>query len=205
MDNKIDCHILLTKAHERYHAGCLASLATEPVNIHTPPPVMGHIGRGRMAGFILGSAPYVSFVDDDDEVIPGSYQMCIDALEANPGAIGAYPDEILIDAEGNELGVSEFSSLDWTFSRQITLMPFVHHGVVMRRESVMPLLPELERWRKFPEQVLFGLLVNRGNWIHVPVPGYKWRRHGTQVTATHGNNEITEVVHYLADVVLNKR
>lgn len=199
----IDCHILIDPAREHFHAACLASLAKEPVNIHALPAVFGHTGRGRMAGFSLGSAPYVSFVDDDDVVIPGAYQACIDSLDANPAAIGAYPDEILIDADENIIGNGRSTGLDWTTTRQLTLMPFVHHGVVMRRESVISLLPELERWRKYPEQVLFGLLVRKGPWIHVPTVGYKWRIHGAQVVA-HKSTEVGDVIRFLAQVLAQR-
>jgi hypothetical protein len=196
----IDCHILLDPHRERFHAGCLDSLKNEPVNVYTLPSTAGDIAQGRIAGFSLGSSPYLTFVDDDDELHPGAYQACLDALEAAPNTIGAFSDEVLIDVDGNITGPGRSTGLDWTFARQLTLMPFIHHGVVMRRAAVMQLLPELERWHKYPEQVLFGLLAQIGNWVHVPIPGYRWRRHDNQVTHT-SNQEAGEVIKFLAGFI----
>lgn len=197
----IDCHVLLQPDRGRFSASCLGSLSGEPVNVHTMVGVRGHIGCGRMAGFALGGAPYVSFVDDDDAVIPGSFQACLTALESDPNAIGAFPDEIIIDEDGNTIGPGISTGSDWSINRQITLMPFVHHGVVMRRDAVTPLLPYLANWPTFPEQILFGLLAITGRWIHIPQPGYQWRVHPGQASVGK-RGEAEEVIRFLAGRIL---
>ncbi len=165
--------------------------------MHLIPAAGAHIGVNRARGFSLGGSAYVSFVDDDDIVVPGAYPACLNALAINPGAVGAYSDELIIDDSGGTIGNGISTGVDWSITRQICMMPLIHHGVVMRRSAVMPILPEISRWPHFPEQVLFGLLAKIGPWIHIPMIGYKWRRHPGQAINSRGA-EIDDVVRFLA-------
>lgn len=58
-----------------------------PVAFHEVSAFPGHIGRARRAGFSAGNHPYVTFVDDDDYVMPNAFSCLQSALDARPKAI----------------------------------------------------------------------------------------------------------------------
>ncbi len=71
----IDVHIIRFKEPDWMMDRCLSSLNGQPVNIHI---VKGEAEfpafKARAKGFSKGHAPYVSYVDPDDEVKPGAYE-----------------------------------------------------------------------------------------------------------------------------------
>jgi hypothetical protein len=175
---KVDTHVLLMpNTNQTWWADSRKSLDVEPINLHLLDGVPGHVGRARANGFRVGHAPYVSCVDPDDLVIPGAFQACIDALEKNPQACGAYTDEELIDKDGEPLGEGLWSGRPWNPLLQLE-PKYLHHIFVMRREFVLPHLNELEsKWPHLAEFVLKGLLCAHGPWLHVNRTGYRWRVH----------------------------
>jgi Glycosyl transferase family 2 len=183
---KVDVHVLLLPdTLQNWWDECRMSLRDEPITLHEVSGVKGHVGKARANGFRHGESPYVSFVDPDDLVIPGAFQACLDVLEQNPEACGAYTDEMLISAEGKELNPGLWSGRPW--NPLLMLEPkYMHHILVMRRKFVQPHLEEIEeKWPNMAEFVLKGLLCQYGPWIHVDRFGYKWRMPPQGVKPTH--------------------
>lgn len=90
----IDVHILIHPATPRdWVTQCLDSVheaadrAGFPVDVHTLPAVIGHIGQGRANGYALGVHPYVTSVDDDDYVLPHAFAQMQGALESGVSAV----------------------------------------------------------------------------------------------------------------------
>lgn len=90
----LDVHILVMPETPREFVGqCIASVveasgaAPFPVHVHVLPGVDGHVGMARQAGYQLGCQPYVTFVDDDDYVLPNAFSCLADALRESPPAI----------------------------------------------------------------------------------------------------------------------
>ncbi len=175
MNNPVDVHVLLlTGTNRRWWKLCRESLRDEPINLHLVEGIPGHIGQGRAKGFALGKAPYVSSIDPDDLIVPGAFQACVDILENNPLACGAYTDELLIDQQGRILKSGIWSGLDWNPLLQLEPR-YLHNVCVMRRCFVERYLLELKRWPNMSDFVLKGLLAAHGPWIHLNRFGYKWR------------------------------
>jgi hypothetical protein len=90
----LDVHIMVmpTTPHE-FVGQCIASVtaavsvASFPVYLHVMPAVQGHIGRARALGYSQGMQPYVSFVDDDDYVMPNAFAVLQAELEAGRDAV----------------------------------------------------------------------------------------------------------------------
>ena len=98
--HKCDVHIIVSPEYEQYHQQCFDSLKDEPINIHKIPATPGDIGIGRYNGFHSGTAEFISFVDDDDYIVPGVYQKLIDLLDQNPDAIGSFcKEQTLVNGE----------------------------------------------------------------------------------------------------------
>ncbi len=171
----VDVHVLLVPTtNKKWWQQCRDSLKDEPVNLHVVNGIVGHIGQGRARGVARGSAPYVSRVDPDDLVVPGAFEACINALDQNPRACGAYTDEFIIDQHGQILKPGIWSGIEWNPLLQLE-PKYLHNIYVMRRCFVERHLLELGRWPNMAEFVLKGLLTNHGPWIHVNRFGYKWR------------------------------
>lgn len=128
-----------------------AAEAGFPVYIHETPGVPGHIGEGRAAGFALGTAPYVTFVDDDDYVAPLAFESLGPSLRAGKDAV---------------------FTLEWTVfpdGRLLAGNSFQHHLNVYRRE-----LTQLVEWGRFTwagERAL-NILATRRDYACVPEQTY---------------------------------
>lgn len=85
----IDVHILThSGTKQEWLDRCLESLVSEPCSVHLVKGVERNIPAGREIGFGLGVHPYVTFVDSDDYVLPGSMDAMCEALESNEAAAG---------------------------------------------------------------------------------------------------------------------
>jgi hypothetical protein len=58
-----------------------------PVHFHQLPGKLGHLGQVRAEGYALGNSPYVTFVDDDDFLLPEAFELVAEALEKRPAAV----------------------------------------------------------------------------------------------------------------------
>jgi hypothetical protein len=90
----LDCHIIVSADTPReWVTQCLDSVfeardrAGYPVTVRVVDGVPGHIGKARAAGYALGTEPYVTFVDDDDYVLPDAFAQMADALRSGAPAI----------------------------------------------------------------------------------------------------------------------
>lgn len=77
----IDVHIIVYDEPQWQIDRCMESLKNEPINIHIVqgieewPP-----SEGRRKGYAMGTAPYHAYVDPDDYIVPGAFQLLLDAI-----------------------------------------------------------------------------------------------------------------------------
>lgn len=152
LNKLIDIHVLTHSGtkHE-WLDQCLKSLEGQPVVVHVVEGVEGSVGAGRAKGYALGNCEYVGYVDSDDYVLPGHYDLCREGLKSHRAVVGM------------ELVVSSYC--DEVIGQ--------HNGAVYRRDDITLLIPaiqvadftadELTRMRLMPRQL--------------PHIGYVWRRH----------------------------
>ena len=124
-DAQVDCHVL-TCSHtkQEWLDRCLKSLESEPCNVFVIRGVDGHIGQGRAFGYSQGSAPYVTFVDDDDYVIEGVIGVCLAALNDYSAVV---TKEYVEYADGSRYRMPVSN----------------HHLVVYRRSDIALLLADI--------------------------------------------------------------
>lgn len=171
--HRIDCHVLYCHEPKNWLEGALRSLENEPVNVHLCPGIAGHVGLARSNAFKQGSAEYVSFVDGDDEVMPGAFDAALAVLDAHPEVVSTYCDIQLIGAPDGEGYIKN----EWNPVKQLTHSAEVHHLHVMRRGAVEKCLVELAKWKGFEEYLLMGLLCQYGKHYHIPTQQYRFRQH----------------------------
>lgn len=88
-----------------YVAQCRASVRRAvaacpyPVNVIETPGVPGHIGEAYRGGYELGQWPWVTWVDDDDFVLPNAFSCLSEAIE-QPDTDAIFAREILLGARG---------------------------------------------------------------------------------------------------------
>jgi hypothetical protein len=182
----IDVHILTRPTSSKeWLAECIDSLKDEPVNLYVTQGVEGSIGQGRYHAFKLGNAPFVSFVDDDDLVVPGIYSEITNHLRADRVV---FTDEILIDKDGNFLkhGWSSHPE-EWTELFPLITMvngvkPRYHHLVTLPRDQVIQNLDSLLLDTIYCEPNLVYRLAGSCEFMHLKSVGYKYRIHDKSTT-----------------------
>lgn len=182
IEPEVDVHVLAYSGKADWLGRCLGSLEHEPCRVQVIHGGFdGHIGAARAHAFTLASAPYVSWVDDDDWVIPGLIGACVGYLNAHYGCVGVYTDYYVVDELGEVVG--ECCKGAWDPLKQLVSPVEVLHLHVTRRAPVMNYLEELQNWPTFEEYVLLGLLAGHGYWHHLPIIGYCKRRRPSAVSS----------------------
>ena len=177
MEPRIDVHLLTLNEPAEWREACIASLDAAPIQLHVLPGVQGAVGQARAQGFAQGHLPLVSFADPDDLYEASAFTELANALDACPGAVLAYTDEALIDANGQSLGVRRIAYSRW----QHTMSPSHVHGlIVMRRAAVEAVLSEITAIANYADWYLTLLVAKQGGCLHLPIVGRHWRQHPQQ-------------------------
>jgi hypothetical protein len=122
-DFSLDVHVLLHNSNPDWLAQCQASIdeavgnAGYLVNVRYLDGESGHIGRGRAKGYALGSGQYVTYVDNDDYLLPHAFCALAEPLSKNPTAI--FPNEYTLQNGQLRLGASR------------------HHLAIYRRDQII--------------------------------------------------------------------
>lgn len=178
---RCDVHVLCTPGRELWRALLLADLAAAPCHVHLVPGCddSSQLGAARADAFRLGRTPYVALADDDDRVLAGAIEVCLDALRAHPRAVGAYTSEEQIDEAGavTERPTPAEIAAPWSLSRHLADPTYLHHLWVARRSAVQRHAPEAARYPCRATWALTALMSRDGPWVHVPMVGYQWRLH----------------------------
>lgn len=158
----LDVHILTRpETPADWQAQCLDSVriaarVAGDVTVTVVPGYDGHIGRGRAEGFRAGSAPYVTYVDDDDQVAPCIFAAVHQALVEQPDAV--FTAETLLHADGTT-GVRVGR----------------HNLMVVKREHALAVPYADEPWRG---DQLLRVRVCKGYVVDIPEPLYTYRTNG---------------------------
>jgi hypothetical protein len=138
-----------------------------------------NIGLGRAVGFLQGNAPYVSYVDYDDLIVPGIFSKINAVMESK--IPWCYTDEMLIDEQGKEI------QLGWSSNPELykhNLLQFVkvgneyiHHILTFRRDLLsLRILYIMKQLIELPEEYLRVELAQYEH-THIKEVGYYWRQH----------------------------
>ena len=104
MKHRVDLHVLTNEtSNEQWLSEAIASVRTAPVNLYLFDNKENKINKGRYEAIKLGHAEFVTWLDCDDILLPGTIERCIEKLDANPDAIGVYTDNIHVDERLNKI------------------------------------------------------------------------------------------------------
>lgn len=150
----IEVHIVHTPEHDPPLHHVMRLLRQEPVRVRVVKGQAGRLGAARAEAIAAAQEPWVSWVDPDDEIVPGLYRVLTEALDHEYSLIHTW--EWVHPLHGGR--------------------PFLnkapHHGVAVRREAALPLLDTVARMHHGAEQPLLALQPRKT----IEWPGYRWRR-----------------------------
>ena len=169
----IDVHIISNPATpETWLRKALYSIP-DICTTHLIPMEDRGVAENRIIGFQKGSHPYVSYVDDDDYVLPGAFEACLEFLENNPDYAAVSTWEYALDGmDLREIRVPVTANLNpWAA---------MHHLAVFRREAVLEHLESLHTF-VHPERALVRAMDDAGlKAAKLDILGYVWRQHNSQ-------------------------
>jgi glycosyltransferase involved in cell wall biosynthesis len=175
--HKIDFHVLKHPIYPRYtrvfsHPKC---------NIHQIDGIKNHIGQGRCIGFQQGTAEYVSFYDDDDDVLPEHLDQIIKRLDDNQHLTAIATEQNVINSKGivcrkqvHLLDKEQYKLKD---------VRYIHQLVVIRRSALtskyLDLLNQCNDWCEF---ALYTQMILDGHvFQHFNKVCYNWYLHTENV------------------------
>jgi glycosyltransferase involved in cell wall biosynthesis len=178
----IDIHILHIPNRDILSDECLASLKDEKdtaVIIERTENIL----NARLRVIENSQAEFISFVDDDDEVVPGIYAKLIAALEDKPEYVGAHAWEITTDEHGTPIWPAKHA-LHAPFDLLTAMTTYRYPRPFILRASVaksiaefMRALPAERTLDLYVDFTIFALASLIGPWHQVPEVGYLYRQH----------------------------
>lgn len=180
--NKLDVHIISHSCQDRSATlePLLRQLEAEPVNVHLVPGTKKLIGLGRAEGFSRGAAPLVSYVDDDDVIVPGIFSKIIQAFDEEERLDGVCTREGTNHNTDRMIYARQFRHK--YYDKKDFLK--IHHITAYRRRSILPHLDFISDCPTSSEHTLVARLMLKDAIIkHLPVLGYTWNQHSGSITS----------------------
>ena len=180
--NQIDVHVLLKEDdNKEWWELCRQSLENHPINIHYLDAIEGDQWTARLNGFRSGKAPYISFVDPDDIVMPDTFKQCLQVLKDNPNVGGVFTNSEIIDDNGEVVKPRLIDSEEqWTLEKHFQLPVPIHQIAVMRRDIFEQAVQSIGKPINifgFVEYMIFSYVGAIAPWYFLDINGYQWRRH----------------------------
>lgn len=182
--NLIDVHIARRpNENPEWWKQCQDSLQQQPINVHMVDAVEGDVRAARYNGFSQGTAPYVSFVDPDDYVLPDTFTKCLETIQNSPDNVcGVYTMSNRLKVKNNRIKLL-LRYRPWTIS-SMKWASTVHQIVVYKRKLLTDVFMEnYDSIHPFilPEYKLHCFLSVKYDWIAINHVGYVWRDHSSGI------------------------
>lgn len=176
--NLIDVHIAhMPGENKEWWEQCQHSLVGEPINIHNINGIDKDIKQTRYNGFLQGTAPYVSFVDPDDYVLPGGFDKCLETIQQsseNVCAVYTTSKHLYNDQLKNGKTYVPWSKYVLSDPRRI------HQLIVYKRDLLMEIFNKhFDDIHQFvlPEFTLHSYIAMKYKFVAINFNGYVWRVH----------------------------
>lgn len=150
------------------------------------------LSAARNTGIRLTDAPYVSFLDSDDQFLPEKLSLLVEVLDNQPEVGFVAGQALLIDEKGRRLGKA-FTTPPPADGAQLLLGNPLHVGSVLLRRGWLERVGVFdERLRSYEDWDLWLRLARAGcrmGWVPRPVSLYRFHtgqmiRDGSRMTAS---------------------
>lgn len=153
-------------------------------------PNMGE-ARTVNKGFELARGKYIVIVNSDDPILPGLIRTAVEALEANPAALVAYPDFNIIDQHGSTLEHRPMPEYDFVrMVREYYCMP--GPGAFIRRSGLALVGGRDTRYRYVGDFDFWLRLGLHGPFLHLPYTLATWRDHPSSASISERSRLMAE-------------
>jgi hypothetical protein len=172
----IDLHIIDSGLFPENLAKQIERVQHPLVTVHIAEPVWGSVAEARRRAYSMGSNPFVTWVDDDDEVLDTSWLgMAVRLLQGDSGISAVYP-------RWRSSGALEMQTPDMAWDLMKAhhyLKPFAHHMTVMRRENVTRFFDEVGDRPLIRDQdlLLVASQARYGVLVAASAMAYRWHLH----------------------------
>lgn len=172
---RLDIHMLQLRATEPWYQQARASLDAQAANFYIVPGSPLGPGPARAGAFRLGNAPYVAWVDDDDELAPSAAEVAVAYLDAHPEVVAIYSN---IDHYSEDWRfIRRTDRLEWSAWRMIHKITETLHWGVWRRAVIAPYVAALATEHRWADWYYLNCMAAlHGPLARLPEPLYRWRR-----------------------------
>ena len=141
---------------------------------------------------------YVGIVNADDPLLPGHCRKVVDALLLDTEAVVAYPDWLMINADG--ASIRNVETLDFTKRALIAdLVCIPGPGAIIRVEAARDFPLREKQFRYISDYVLWLRMSSKGHFVRVPETLATWRQHASGATASANSGAITAEIQFLVE------
>lgn len=162
--NKIDVYMLEWPINDKFQQKLVDQVNAEPVNFFIGPAIVGDHTKALLdLIYSKGTSEYFTIVENDDEIIPGIFQILMDTIEQFPNLDLYCTQEKVID-DNNKILREEKGNIP-------------HHLAVYKRSLLDKMRPVIEKY-KFGASMIVGMAaLERKSFKMIDDFGYLWRIH----------------------------
>jgi hypothetical protein len=186
--------VVTLHSRDDWFAECKASIPAECNHIITKVDRPAKLGAEYAKAFSLASAPFVTWVDDDDMMEHAALGPCLQVLE-DPTVAAVWTNYVKIDSEGCLLSRHTHEGVIFSVDNMLVDYVHVHQLVVARTELVKRTLPFVSRAvGRGSLTAMVCMLAEFGQILPVPVFGYRWRQHNDNHHSVHQEDNRVDLV-----------
>lgn len=149
------------------------------VQLQIAAPVWGNLAEARRRAYALGDHPFVSWIDDDDEVLDMAWvDRALQILRDDPEVSAVYPRWCSTGAHERETPDRPWALME----SHVYLWPHAHHLTIMRRCHVGEFFDDVGARPLLRDQdiLLVASMARHGRLVALPDMAYRWNlRDGT--------------------------
>lgn len=168
----IDIHMIDSGRFPENFARQVERVRHPSVTLQIAAPVWGNVAEARRRAYALGDHPFVSWIDDDDEVLDVTWVDRALGILQDPEVSAVYPRWCSTGAVKLETPRHEWQLM----GAHHYLKPFAHHLTIMRREHIAEFFEDVGDRPLMRDQdiLLVASMARHGRLVSLPNLAYRW-------------------------------
>ena len=166
----VDLHIIDSGRHPENFAAQLRRAQHPLVTVHVAQPVWGNTLEARRLAYATGTAPFQTWVDDDDEILSLDWVAeAVTILRSDPQVSAVFP-------RWRSPQVGEPTEKNWASLRPGAALPQAHWLTLMRRGNVAAFFERMAGRTMVVHQdlLLVHFQARFGRLVALPDMAYRW-------------------------------
>lgn len=180
MAGLIDVQIIVGNEKPEWFKGCFESLKDERVNILLGARLEGNLNLLRYQIWSKGTGDWITFIDADDYIVPGAFDLIYEAIENNPTASIITTDEYMINRDGVIIGKGPMFGQDINIEHVRAHPRIAHHITCYKREALEIAKKKILEYNYGVEWIMSCAASSIGDVVKIKKPLYYWRKYEGQ-------------------------